>query len=59
MALLCTQLIHGFASVFQTLGLRSRKSAGLLRQLSIGYALFIWGGFVSIPVAILVFGFGR
>lgn len=59
MTLLCSHLMHGFASVFQTLGLRTRKSAGLLRQLSIGYALFIWAGFVSIPVAILLFGFGK
>ncbi len=45
-------------SVFQTLGLRSKKSAATLQQISIGYAAFIWIGFVSIPVAILLFGFG-
>lgn len=59
MTLLASHLMHGFQSVFQTLGLRSKKSAGLLKQVSIGYALVIWLGFISIPVAILVFGFGR
>jgi succinate dehydrogenase / fumarate reductase cytochrome b subunit len=59
MTLLASHLVHGFQSVFQTLGLRSQKSATTLDQISIAYALFIWLGFVSIPVAILVFGFGR
>lgn len=56
--LLCSHLSHGVQSMFQTLGLRSRKTAGLLDKLSIGYAAFIWLGFVSIPVAIQVFNFG-
>jgi succinate dehydrogenase / fumarate reductase cytochrome b subunit len=59
MTLLCSHLIHGVQSIFQTLGLRSKKSTSLLQQLSIGYAAFIWLGFISIPVAILIFGFGR
>lgn len=59
MTLLCSHLMHGVGSIFQTLGLRTKKSAPLIRQLSIGYSLFIWIGFISIPVAILVFGFGR
>ena len=58
MTLLCSHLSHGVQSMFQTLGLRSKKSAPFLRQLSVGYALFIWVGFVSIPVAIML-GFGR
>jgi succinate dehydrogenase / fumarate reductase, cytochrome b subunit len=59
MTFLASHLVHGFQSVFQTLGLRAKKSAATLQQLSIAYAAFIWIGFVSIPVAILVFGFGR
>lgn len=59
MTLLCSHLMHGVASIFQTLGFRSQKAAGLIKQISIGYSLFIWVGFVSIPVAILIFGFGR
>jgi succinate dehydrogenase / fumarate reductase cytochrome b subunit len=59
MTLLCSHLMHGVGSIFQTLGFRSKKAAGLIKQISIGYSLFIWLGFISIPVAILVFGFGR
>jgi succinate dehydrogenase / fumarate reductase cytochrome b subunit len=59
MTLLCMHLSHGVGSIFQTLGLRSKKAASLIQQVSIGYSLFIWLGFVSIPVAILAFGFGR
>lgn len=55
MTLLCSHLMHGVASIFQTLGLRSRKTEGFIKQLSIGYALFIWLGFISIPLAILLF----
>lgn len=58
MTLLCSHLMHGVQSIFQTLGLRSKKTSGLLQHLSIGYAAFIWIGFVSIPVAILL-GFGK
>ncbi len=59
MTLLCSHLSHGVGSIFQTLGFRSKKAAGLIKQLSIGYSLFIWLGFISIPIAILVFNFGR
>jgi succinate dehydrogenase / fumarate reductase cytochrome b subunit len=58
MTLLCSHLRHGVGAIFQTLGLRSKKSAGLINQFSIALSLFIWLGFISIPVAIL-FGFGR
>ena len=59
MTFLASHLLHGFQSVFQTLGLRSQKSAPALKQISIAYTLFIWLGFISIPVAINFFGFGR
>ena len=58
MTLLASHLSHGVQSIFQTLGLRSRKTESLLKQVSIGYSLFIWIGFISIPIAIFV-GFGR
>jgi succinate dehydrogenase / fumarate reductase, cytochrome b subunit len=58
MTLLASHLVHGFQSVFQTLGLRSKKTAATLQQLSLAYAALIWIGFVSIPVAILL-GFGK
>jgi succinate dehydrogenase / fumarate reductase cytochrome b subunit len=59
MSLLCAHLSHGVGSIFQTLGLRSKKAASLIQQISIGYSLVIWLGFISIPIAILVFGFGH
>ncbi len=57
--LLASHLSHGVQSVFQTLGLRSSKSAGSIDVLSRGYAVLIWLGFVSIPIAINFFGFGN
>ncbi|MBJ75419.1 MAG: hypothetical protein CMJ98_00205 [Planctomycetes bacterium] len=59
MTLLCSHLSHGFASVFQTLGLRSAKNGALIKQIGRAYALLIWIGFLSIPGAILFFGYGR
>ena len=58
MSLLCSHISHGVASMFQTLGFRSKKAAGLIQLISLGYAAVIWVGFVSIPVAILL-GFVR
>ena len=58
MTLLCSHLSHGVASIFQTLGLRSKKARGAIRTLSLGYTLVIWAGFISIPLAILT-GFVR
>ncbi len=52
-SLLCSHLSHGVASIFQTLGLRTRKNAGLINSLAKGYTAIIWIGFVSIPVAVL------
>jgi succinate dehydrogenase / fumarate reductase cytochrome b subunit len=58
MTLLCSHLSHGVQSMFQTLGLRSKKTAGLLDTVSYGYAIAIWLGFVSIPASIYLFNFG-
>ncbi len=52
MSLLCSHLAHGTASIFQTVGLRSAKTAGPIKILSNVYALVIWAGFISIPLAI-------
>ncbi|MDA8973821.1 GYF domain-containing protein [Akkermansiaceae bacterium] len=46
------------ASIFQTLGLRTKKTAGPITLLSKAYAVVIYLGFISIPLAILLFGFG-
>ena len=53
MTLLCSHLNHGVASIFQTLGLRSKKTDGTIRQLSLAYSIAIWAGFISIPISIL------
>jgi succinate dehydrogenase / fumarate reductase cytochrome b subunit len=53
--LLCSHLTHGVGSIFQTLGFRSKKAASLIQHISIGYSLFIWLGFISIPIAINLF----
>ncbi len=59
MTCLCSHLGHGVASIFQTLGLRSKKTAGPIKFISNAYALVIYLGFISIPLAILLFGFGQ
>lgn len=51
--LLCSHLSHGVASIFQTLGLRTRKNSGMINCIAKGYTALIWIGFVSIPVAVL------
>ncbi len=53
MTLLCTHLSHGFASVFQTLGLRSARTGEVLKLLGGAYALIIFVGNVSIPLSVL------
>ncbi len=50
---LCSHLSHGVSSIFQTLGLRSKKSAAIIDKLAQTYTVVIWVGFVSIPVAVL------
>jgi succinate dehydrogenase / fumarate reductase cytochrome b subunit len=55
MTLLCSHLMHGVGSIFQTIGLRTKKSESLIKQISIGYSLIIWLGFISIPLAINLF----
>ncbi|MEP2776739.1 MAG: succinate dehydrogenase cytochrome b subunit [Luteolibacter sp.] len=54
MTLLCSHLSHGVASIFQTLGWRSKKSQSLIRKFSLGYTIIIYVGFISIPIAIFL-----
>lgn len=44
---------HGFQSVFQTLGLNTRKIRPLYNLLAIAFGIVVCGGFISIPVAVL------
>jgi succinate dehydrogenase / fumarate reductase, cytochrome b subunit len=53
MTLLCSHLSHGVASIFQTLGLRSKKAESSIQTISIGYSLAIWVGFISIPISVI------
>ena len=52
MTLLCSHLSHGVGSIFQTLGFRTKKTGRTIDLLSKAYALVIWLGFISIPLAI-------
>ncbi len=58
MGLLCSHLSHGVGSIFQTLGLRTKKTRGAIKILSRAYALVLFIGFISIPISIL-FGLGN
>lgn len=51
--LLSLHLSHGFASLFQTLGLRSQRTKFVLQAVGLLYAAVIFLGNVSIPVSIL------
>ncbi len=51
--LLCSHLSHGIASIFQTLGLRSRKAAGFETKLGWAISIALWIGFLSIPFAVI------
>lgn len=54
--LLCSHLSHGIGSIFQTLGLRSRKARDVIHKFSLGLSILLGVGFISIPLAVL-FGF--
>ena len=58
MAALCLHLSHGVWSLLQTLGVNRPNWEKPLRRLAIAFGLLVCGGFVSIPVAVLL-GYGR
>jgi len=51
--LLSVHLLHGLDSLFQTIGWRSAKWAGLLRKIALVYCLLYFLGNLAIPGAIL------
>jgi len=53
MALLCLHLRHGLWSMFQTLGFHHPRHMRRLKGLATVLALFIFFGFISIPIAVL------
>lgn len=54
MGLLCMHLSHGFASVFQTLGLTTPKLRPVINLVGKAYALFIFVGNAAIVLSILL-----
>lgn len=52
-ALLCLHLSHGVASIFQSLGLRSKKTEANLKKLSLVAAVILFLGFCAIPIAVM------
>jgi len=59
MALLCLHLSHGGSSMFQSLGWKNEAWGPFLDKAARFGALLIFLGYVSIPVAILFFRYGR
>jgi succinate dehydrogenase / fumarate reductase cytochrome b subunit len=53
MLLLCMHLRHGLWSIFQTLGVNHPRYTPRLKRLATIAALFIFFGFISIPIAVL------
>ncbi len=51
--LLCLHLSHGVASIFQSLGLRSKKTEANLKKLAQIAAVILFFGFCAIPVAVM------
>lgn len=51
--LLCLHLSHGVASIFQSLGLRSKKTEENLKNLALIAAFVLFFGFCAIPVAVM------
>ncbi len=50
---LCMHLSHGFQSLFQSLGLNHSKYTPLIRKASVAFAVLIFVGNTSIPLACL------
>ncbi|MDP3703875.1 MAG: succinate dehydrogenase cytochrome b subunit [Candidatus Omnitrophota bacterium] len=54
MAFVCLHLSHGVASAFQTLGLTSERTIPVLSWISRLFALAVFLGYSSIPIAVLL-----
>jgi succinate dehydrogenase / fumarate reductase cytochrome b subunit len=52
MTCLCSHLSHGVASIFQTVGLRTKKNGKLIDYGSLAYTIVIYLGFISVPLAV-------
>ena len=58
-ALLCLHLSHGLSAMFSSIGWKNKAYSPFLENAARGVSVLIFVGYVSIPVAILVFGFGK
>jgi len=56
--LLCLHLSHGVSAMFQSLGCKNKTYGPFLDKLALAFAWFIFLGYISIPVAILL-GYGK
>ena len=54
MGLLCSHLMHGTSSMFQSLGFRNERWRYRLNKFALVYAVFIFIGFACIPAAVLL-----
>jgi succinate dehydrogenase / fumarate reductase cytochrome b subunit len=59
MAFLCLHLSHGISSMFQSLGWKSEAYGPFLDKAARVIAVLIFVGYSSIPIAILLFKYGR
>ena len=59
MALLCLHLSHGVSSMFQSIGWKNAAYRPFLDKAAYWLAALIFIGYASIPLAILLFGYGR
>ena len=54
MVVLAIHLKHGVESVFQTLGIKTRRYVSLIHKAAYGFALIVPGAFASIPIYLYV-----
>jgi succinate dehydrogenase / fumarate reductase cytochrome b subunit len=59
LGLLAFHLSHGIGSLFQTLGVTSRKMRPVYEAIARVYAWALFVGYSSIPISILIFGLGK
>jgi succinate dehydrogenase / fumarate reductase, cytochrome b subunit len=54
MGLLCLHLSHGVAAMFSSLGLKTKEWASTIDRFARTFAILIFVGYVSIPLAVLI-----
>jgi succinate dehydrogenase / fumarate reductase cytochrome b subunit len=59
MFLLCLHLSHGLSAMFQSLGWKTPAYAPCIDGAAKVVSWLIFAGYVSIPISILVFGYGQ